>query len=482
MPYQSPGAAISNVFYQFQLDRAALQHQQLVDSLAVQRNRREDELEEMEVHEKKYTQGRQKALEKRDAAAPGTIWSPSDLADFKKYNLDPRTHEIDDPTAPKPMLPSAQLPLSNQPGTPAPPSVRMAPPQKVQAYRGTPMQSASESMTAGPMKSAMQENAPESVIRILATEEEKKAATQLRMDQFLLAEEGRMERAQLSSADRAASRESAEASRAETQAWRNALLELRRTSQEGGLVSLSPQGKALASKMYAKTGQLPAAGFGKDAAKIRTEIIDMAATYDPQKDVFTDPKTGIVTPGGPDLAANKASYDANKSALGQVTKTISSVESFAAAAKKNGDLLKRIINKVPDAGATFLNKPAREAMTALGSTDMTSFNILMRSLNNEYARLVSQPNLLGQLTDTARKEMESALRADATVDQIRVALDTLQQETGNRAAGLKEQQTSLTGAIKGGDPSGSSSEAKPGGMSDADAKKLMDELLKPKGK
>jgi hypothetical protein len=451
MPYQSPGGAFADAMQDYQMRRLEIQHNQLVDELTVQEARRKNALADAELKKRNYEEGRQEAQNEISELPKGAIPSPDKLEKWGKYNVHPRMVDVPDPNAPKPPLPSSTLPGSTaapNAGTMGPMSV--PPPQKtIRAYAGSPTEQFAESLPGGTMKKALQvPGLPESVIRIAATEEDKKLAAQQRWDQLVFAEQGRMERAEMSSADRAASRES-------TAAWREAALELRRAAKDNNAVpTLSPEGKAMAAKLYAKTGQLPPMGMGAAGANVRTAIIDMAATYDPSTDTFTDKKTGIVIPGGPDLAANKAAFKANETALVQVTKTISAVESFSGAAKKNGEALKKILDKVPDLNATFLNKPARAAMTALGSTDQTAFNILMRSLNNEYARIVSQPNLSGQLTDTARKEMEAALRPDATVQQIKVALETLQLEAGNRYAGLKEQQDALNGAIKGGNPSG----------------------------
>lgn len=141
MAYQSPGGAIADTFFNYQLDRAALQHQQLVDSLAVQRNRREDELEQLELNEKRYQQERTKIEQEVGAMSVGDFTPPDLIERAKKYNVPLRMRKMADPNAPPPPLPSRTLP----PDAAAPDAgvmgpLRITPPKMIQTYAGTPQE------------------------------------------------------------------------------------------------------------------------------------------------------------------------------------------------------------------------------------------------------------------------------------------------------------------------------------------------------
>ena len=199
----------------------------------------------------------------------------------------------------------------------------------------------------------------------------------------------------------------------------------------------------MAAKMYALTGQLPPMGMGRAGAQVRARIINRAAQYDTATGAFTG--TAL-----PDIAGNKANYTANTQALAQITKNLNAVQAFEATAEKNAALMDDVLKRLPGrTSVTILNRPIRALAGMLGDEDIAAFNTLRLSLQNEYARLVSQPNLVGILSDSARHEMELVLRPDATAGQLRAALKTLKMEAANRREAFQAQRESIQTEISG---------------------------------
>jgi hypothetical protein len=164
-------------------------------------------------------------------------------------------------------------------------------------------------------------------------------------------------------------------------------------------VTLTPAGLDIAARRFAMDGSLPPMGMGKQGAAVRTAIINRAAQLDPTLN------TG----------ANKAEQAANSASLTQLQKNADAVDAFAKTAESNRAV----------------------------------FDTIRQSLQSEYARLVSQPSLGGQLSDSARKEIETALSPNATVAQMKAALDTFATESNNRKNAIAGQLSEVRGRMSG---------------------------------
>jgi hypothetical protein len=216
---------------------------------------------------------------------------------------------------------------------------------------------------------------------------------------------------------------------------------------EDASIDLSPAGLDMAALMYFKTGTLPPMGMGPVGAKIRSRVISRAAEIDPATGAFS--KEAHETP---DVALNKSDLHANATALTKLQSQHSAVNAFSAAASHNADLLEQTLKNLPDSGVTWVNRPLREAATAFGSENMAAFNVFRKSLQDEYSRIISNPNLTGVLSDTAREEMATILSPSSTVSQIKESLKALKAESKNREKGIQGEIDVLRGRIKGGPP------------------------------
>jgi len=208
--------------------------------------------------------------------------------------------------------------------------------------------------------------------------------------------------------------------------------------------TLSPEGLDAAAMMFAKTGQLPALGAGdKDTRK---HIINRAAVLMP----------------GLDIASAKADFNANSDSLRTIQKQRDAIAAFEQTAKKNIDVFLETAGKVVDTGSPMANTAARLISgKMLGSPDQAAFDAARQVAINEIAKITSNPTLAGQLSDSARHEVEAFNPGNATLKQSVAVMRLLKRDMDNRITSLDEQIGAIQGRIKkAGTPEAS---AKPSG-------------------
>jgi hypothetical protein len=176
---------------------------------------------------------------------------------------------------------------------------------------------------------------------------------------------------------------------------------------------------------YARTGQLPPLGMGQAAVGHRMAIFKKASQLYP----------------GLDVAGQMASFGADKGSLTGVTKMSDAVEAFERTAGKNLNLLLDTMAKIPDTGSPLFNKPIRAIdERLLGSNEMAAYRAARQVALTEISRVVSNPNLVGQLSDQARREVFEFNPDTATMAQTVAVAKILRQDMNNRIASLHEQR------------------------------------------
>jgi hypothetical protein len=201
-------------------------------------------------------------------------------------------------------------------------------------------------------------------------------------------------------------------------------------------IGLSPNALYQGAVTYIDSGSFPPTGRGNTALSVATRSAIQA-------------KAGaIASEAGMDVSEFRAVYAANRDALKKLTLSQSTVSAYIATADKNADQLLTILDKIPDSNVTLLNSAARSAQQKLGgSVDMAEFNTYLKSVSNEYARIISQPNLTGVLTNDARREAALLLSANATVGQIRASLQALRVEGKNRVTSISDAVKALQSSM-----------------------------------
>lgn len=200
-------------------------------------------------------------------------------------------------------------------------------------------------------------------------------------------------------------------------------------TQEG---MLTPEALNMAAQQFASTGQMPQ--MGRDAAT-RKAIMNRAAELSPNID----------------LAGNAAAYKANAASLKGLQENLDSVTAFENTANKNLDLFVQQAKKVVDSGSPFLNTPLRLInQKLLGSTDQAAFTTARQVATNEIAKVTSNPGLKGQLSDSARHEVDAFNPENATLAQTLKVAEILKQDMANRHQSYDEQIQAIKKRISPG--------------------------------
>lgn len=140
-----------------------------------------------------------------------------------------------------------------------------------------------------------------------------------------------------------------------------------------------------------------------------------------------------------DVVAGRAGYKADAASLAALTKQYDAVSSFQNTAIRNGDQLMALADKIDKTGVPVIEKWIRQGRSALGDADVAKFDAQLQIYRTETAKILTNPNLSGQLTDAARHEVEGFLKGGSSADQIRGVVNLLKSDFGNRITTIKEQ-------------------------------------------
>jgi hypothetical protein len=178
-----------------------------------------------------------------------------------------------------------------------------------------------------------------------------------------------------------------------------------------------------AAVRYNTDGTMPPLGAGRAAGRKRDAILERASLLDPTADI----------------AGNRAVYRADASTLATLERSRASIQSFEQTAQKNIDIFLKQAEKVSDTGIPVLNAPVRWASgQVLGSTDQAAYSAARQVALTEIARIITNPNLSGVLTDSARQEVEEFNPRSAPLAQTVAIMKVLKQDMTNRTESLGE--------------------------------------------
>jgi hypothetical protein len=207
------------------------------------------------------------------------------------------------------------------------------------------------------------------------------------------------------------------------------------------VTALTPQALDMAALSYRKTGTMPTLGMGDKTN--RQAIMNRAATLTPE-DITR------IEAGGVDLAASRATYGADTASLKKLQGQRDAIGAFENTASKNIDLFLNTAGKVVDTGSPLANALVRGVSgKVLGSPDQAAYDAARQVAINEVAKITSNPNLSGTLSDSARKEVEAFNPSNATLKQAVAVMRTLKQDMANRRTSLDDAIAQIQGRIKG---------------------------------
>lgn len=151
-----------------------------------------------------------------------------------------------------------------------------------------------------------------------------------------------------------------------------------------------------------------------------------------------------------DVGTNKAKRVASQAALTQTTKDLATLKPYVNMLDQNADILKGLAKKITKTDSALANKPINAlGKYVTGNPDVAEFLAQVEILKNEATRVISNPRLVGQMTDTARKEIESILNGEMSLAATERVIDRIKNDGERRLTTMETQQKSLESGIKG---------------------------------
>ena len=151
-----------------------------------------------------------------------------------------------------------------------------------------------------------------------------------------------------------------------------------------------------------------------------------------------------------DVVSGRAGFKADTASLNKITPQYDAITAFEKTAIRNGKILIELADKVDTTGIPVAERWIRAGRKAIGGDqDVAQFDAQMNLYRAEAARILTQPNLSGVLTDTARKEMEEVIRNSASAPQIRGVVNLLERDFNNRKETLEEQISAIRARMRG---------------------------------
>lgn len=185
-----------------------------------------------------------------------------------------------------------------------------------------------------------------------------------------------------------------------------------------------------AAERYSTDGTLPS-GFARSPGTL-SAIINRSAELHPQQN----------------LAANKATYQSDTKALGQVQKQFDVMNAFEGTALKNLDLYAQTAAKIPDLGARFANVPLRMITGGMIGTDnMAALNAARQTAASEVAKVLSSATGSGVLSDTQKKEAQDVIDGNLPMSATLAVVNTLKQDMANRHQSYQSDIDAIKGRL-----------------------------------
>lgn len=149
-------------------------------------------------------------------------------------------------------------------------------------------------------------------------------------------------------------------------------------------------------------------------------------------------KSGEITPQ--QFAAAKIAFNTTKAADSKIGVQLSVLRPFVGMVDKNGEVLKTLADKAIVTNVALANRPINWIEQNIGDhPDMAEFLAQVKIFKDEAARVVSNPNLVGVLSDTARKEMENVISGNMPLKSMRRVIERLQADSHNRISSMEEE-------------------------------------------
>lgn len=143
---------------------------------------------------------------------------------------------------------------------------------------------------------------------------------------------------------------------------------------------------------------------------------------------------------------NKAKFGA----LAAQEKDISAIRPYNDMLHTNGDIAIQLAGKAIATDSKLANRTVNWLrQNATDNPDVAEFLAQAQIVSTESARVLNNPRLTGQLTDSARHEMAGIVSGDMPIDSFSRVVKRMQTDGNNRVKAMESQRVRTIGEIKG---------------------------------
>lgn len=183
---------------------------------------------------------------------------------------------------------------------------------------------------------------------------------------------------------------------------------------------------------------MPPLGMGKEAAAMRRAILGEATKQW---------KAMGISPGEANvIAAQNKSGLQELAKIAQMKATVQTAENTASA---NASQVLTLLGSAGSTGSPIFNAWQQAGRRATGSGKVAAFDVAVKTLATEYARVMSGGNST-QLSDSARHEADALIHTNMTPDQFRSAINQMKIDMANRSAGIENERQATLQQIRSG--------------------------------
>jgi len=198
---------------------------------------------------------------------------------------------------------------------------------------------------------------------------------------------------------------------------------------------LTPEATNYVATQFRISGKMPSLGMG--AAGARIQVLNRAAI-----------QTAELGDSAEHQVARQASLKAFTAELGRIQGQRGLVMSFKNAVMKNLELVRESSGELKRSAVPALNRwlnAGRRAIT--GDVQVSKFDLALRTVINEFARVTTTATGGGVTSDTARKEINDLLNDCQTPEQVNAVIDYMVREMKGREQGYNDQITATMQGI-----------------------------------
>lgn len=222
----------------------------------------------------------------------------------------------------------------------------------------------------------------------------------------------------------------------------------KQVASPGDAGGLTPQAIALLAKEAEKDkGVLANIGRGVQGAKDLRAIINKMGE-------------NLEGKSGPGLADRRARFNSDRRSLDQIVPKYDAITAFENSAIAQGKVLVGLAQKVDTTGMPVMERWIRAGRKSIaGDEDVSEFHAQIYLFRAEAAKILTNPNLTGVVTDTARKEVEDFLPDKASAKQIERVVKRLEADFILRKTTMADQIQEIKDRMTAGGDAPSSAAA-----------------------